>query len=50
MLISKGIQTLLKLRTGGKQEIVVQHVNVSEGGQAVVAGKMKTGGESDGGK
>jgi acyl-CoA thioesterase FadM len=30
--------TLQKIRTGGKQTVVVQHVQVSDGGQAVVAG------------
>ena len=32
--------TLQKLRTGGKQTVVVQHVQVSPGGQAVVAGSV----------
>jgi hypothetical protein len=36
-----GLLTLQKLRTGGKQTVVVQHVNVSGGGQAVVAGELK---------
>jgi hypothetical protein len=43
----EGLLTLHKIRRGGKQTVVVQHVNVSEGGQAVVAGQM--GGTSDGG-
>jgi hypothetical protein len=34
--------TLQKLRTGGKQTVVVQHVRVS-GGQAVIAGNVKAG-------
>ncbi len=29
-----------RLRNGGRQTVVVQHVNVAEGGQALVAGKM----------
>jgi hypothetical protein len=29
-----------KIQTGGKQTVVVQHVRVSDGGQAVVAGQM----------
>ena len=33
--------TLQKIRTGGKQTVVVQHVTVSGGGQAVVAGELK---------
>jgi hypothetical protein len=34
--------TLQKIRTGGKQTVVVQHVQVAEGGQAVIAGSMKS--------
>jgi hypothetical protein len=48
--------TLERMRNGGKQTVVVQHVNVGDGGQAVVAGQVKarTGqrrrrGSSDGG-
>ncbi len=41
----KGTLALHKLRTGGKQVVTVQHVNVSDGGQAVVTG----GGISRGG-
>jgi hypothetical protein len=33
--------TLQKIRMGGKQTVVVQHVQVSGGGQAVIAGSMK---------
>ena len=40
--------TLQKIRTGGKQTVVVQHVQVSEGGQAVIAGSMKNGGRAGG--
>jgi hypothetical protein len=36
-----GISTLYRLRTAGRQTLVVQHVHVSEGGQAVVAGQVK---------
>jgi hypothetical protein len=35
-----GISTLHRLRTGGRQTLVVQHVNVSGGGKAVVAGEV----------
>ncbi len=35
--------TLQKCRTGGKQTVVVQHVRVSDGGQAIIAGKVKAG-------
>ena len=39
----QGMVTLDRLRAGGKQTIIVQHVQVNEGGQAVVAGKVKPG-------
>ena len=38
----EGLLALKKFRTGGQQKIVVQHVQVSDGGQAVIAGQMKT--------
>jgi hypothetical protein len=38
-----GLLCLQRLRTGGKQTVVVQHVQVSDGGQAVIAGSMKAG-------
>lgn len=43
--------TLAKIRGGGKQTVVVQHVNVNDGGQAVIAGKVsrKGRGRSRGG-
>jgi hypothetical protein len=34
--------TLQRIRTGGKQTVVVQHVQVSQGGQAVIAGRLKS--------
>jgi hypothetical protein len=34
---------LQRLRSGGQQTVVVQHVQVSEGGQAIVAGEIKAG-------
>jgi len=41
MIAGQGaVLTLQKIRTGGKQTVVVQHVRVSEGGQAVIAGNM----------
>ena len=43
----KGTLALHKLRTGGTQTVTVQHVNVSDGGQAVVTGGFCRGG-SDG--
>jgi hypothetical protein len=36
-----GLLTLTKIRSGGQQTVVVQHVNVGNGGQAVVAGQLK---------
>ena len=39
----EGFLTLQKIRTGGKQTVVVQHVQVSEGGQAVIAGSVASG-------
>ena len=38
-----GVLTLQKLRTGGRQTVVVRHVNVNDGGQALVAGEMAAG-------
>jgi hypothetical protein len=38
-----GALTLQKLKTGGKQIVTVQHVQVNEGGQAVVAGRVGGG-------
>ena len=38
----KGLLTLQRLRTGGNQTIVVQRMNVTEGGQAIV-GQVHTG-------
>ncbi len=40
----EGALTLQKLRSGGQQVVTVQHINVGDGGQAVVAGKVSTGG------
>ena len=40
----EALLTLQKLRTGGKQTVVVQHVQVSEGGQALIAGSVAPGG------
>jgi len=38
-----GCLTLQRMKTGGKQHVVVQHVTVSQGGQAVVAGRVEGG-------
>ena len=40
----QGALTLQKLKTGGKQHVVVQHVNVESGRQAIVAGAVGAGG------
>jgi len=38
------------LRSGGRQVVTVQHVTVGDGGQALVAGNMRTGGRRRGRK
>ena len=38
----EGMLTLGRMRTGGRQVVTVQHVQVSEGGQAIVAGTVST--------
>jgi hypothetical protein len=43
MTFQQGLVTLDKLRAGNKQIIIVQHVQVNDGGQAVVAGKVPSG-------
>ena len=45
-----GLTTMQRLRSGGTQRVIVQHVTVSEGGQAVVAGQVETGGPAPGGR
>ena len=37
----EGMKLLYKIRSGGRQTVVVQHVQVSEGGQAVIAGGVQ---------
>ena len=44
----QSLLTLQRLRTGGSQTVTVQHVNVVQGGQAVI-GNVQTGGEASGG-
>ena len=39
----EGLVALQRFRTGGKQTVIVQHVQVGNGGQAVVAGKLGRG-------
>ena len=49
----QGALTMQRLRTGGRQIVTVQHVNVGAGGQAVIAGSVTPGGrggkDQDGG-
>ena len=35
-VFQQGMLTLKKIRQGGQQKIIVQYVNVSDGGQAVI--------------
>jgi hypothetical protein len=44
-LFQDGIRLLNKIRTGGRQLVVVQHLQVWDGGQAVIAGKVQTRGD-----
>ena len=39
-----GMLTIAKVRSGGRQTVVVQHVNVGDGGQAMVTGQVKVRG------
>jgi len=43
----KGLLALAKVRSGGMQTVTVQHVNVKDGGQAVVTGAYKTRGSDE---
>jgi hypothetical protein len=45
-VFQRGLLTLQRLRTGGDQRIFVQHVTVSDGGQAIV-GNVKVGGAKE---
>lgn len=42
------MEALKRYRTGGQQRVVVEHVNVSEGGQAIVGAVTTGGGVNDG--
>ena len=49
----EGLLTLGRMRTGGRQIVTVQHVQVSDGGQAMVAGQVscdQRGRSDEGGK
>ncbi|MEQ1899943.1 MAG: hypothetical protein ABL866_04340 [Devosia sp.] len=37
------VEALKRYRTGGQQKVIVEHVTVNEGGQAIV-GNVETGG------
>ena len=39
-VFQEGLLALHRIRTGGRQTVVVQHVQDSDGGQAVVAGNV----------
>src|SRR5215203_4783312 len=45
-----GMTTMQRIRSGGTQRVIVQHVTVTEGGKAVVAGQVETGGPAPGGE
>lgn len=45
-LHNETIEALNRYRRGGEQKVIVQHVNVNEGGQAIV-GNIKTGGRGN---
>ena len=38
------VEALARLRRGGEQRVIVQHVNVNEGGQAIVGAVSHPGG------
>ena len=39
-----GMLTIAKVRSGGQQTVVVQHIDVGAGGQAMVTGQVKVRG------
>lgn len=43
-LYNETLETLMRYRRKGEQKVVVQHVNVNDGGKAVVSGSMIAGG------
>lgn len=44
-LYNETLEALMRYRRKGEQKVIVQHVNVSDGGKAVVNGQMVSGGE-----
>jgi len=41
------MEALKKYRTGGQQKMIVEHVHVNEGGQAIVGTVNQGGGKND---
>lgn len=46
-LRNETIEAMTRYRRGGEQRVVVQHVTVSEGGQAIVGGVLQGGGSKN---
>lgn len=44
-IYQKSLLTVNRLHTGGQQTVTVQHVQVTDGGQAVINGAVHTGGQ-----
>lgn len=47
-LHNETIEALSRYRRGGEQKVVVQHVNVNDGGKAIVGGNLEMGGGGGG--
>ena len=45
----RGLATISKIRSGGRQKVTVEHVHVNKGGQAIVGNVSQGGGVSRGG-
>lgn len=43
-LYNETLETLMRYRRKGEQKVTVQHINVENGGKAIVSGQMMTGG------
>lgn len=41
------VEALKRYRTGGEQKVTVQHVNVNDGGQAIVGNLQRGGGDNE---
>lgn len=44
-LHNETVEAINKYRRGGEQRVVVQHVQVNEGGKAIVGGVLNGGGD-----